>query len=125
MGPQSRPLWAVFFCNDEGLVDNLPELRISNEWLDEHIARAACCTDGTINADRFRALMILAMRAPDFDDSGLGRLLEVFRGQDEIQLTGDELRTLLMLAKQVKQKDSRPRLHVVYGSAGGKGPSIH
>ena len=106
-------------------MENTPELRISNEWLDEHIARAACCTDGTINGDRFRALMILAMRAPDFDDSGLGRLLEEFQGQEEVRLSGDEFRTLLMLAKQVKQKDSRPRLHVVYGSTSRKGPSIH
>src|SRR4051812_23299003 len=114
MGSQSRPLWAVFFCNDEGLMDNMPELRISNQWLDERIARAVCCSQGTIDGNHFRALMILAMRAPEFNDSGLGRLLEEFQGQEEVQLTGDELRMLLMLAKQVKQKDSRPRLHVVY-----------
>jgi hypothetical protein len=106
-------------------MDNMPELRISNEWLDEHIARAACCSDGTINGDQFRALMILAMRAPGFDDSGLSRLLEDFQGQDEVRLTGNELRMLLMLAKQVKHMDSRPRLHVVYGSTNRKGPSIH
>jgi hypothetical protein len=106
-------------------MDSTAEVRISNQWLDEHIARAACCSDGTIHGDHFRALMILAMRAPEFDASGLGRLLEEFQGQEEVHLTGDELRMLLMLAKQVKQKDSRPRLHVVYGSTTKGRPSIH
>ena len=89
---------------------------LTNEWLSEHSERAARCGSTSIPCDDFVDILDLAARTKAFDALGLDRLKEMC-DRDEIQLGGDELRLLLMLASQAKRRMLKPRLRVVAGTA--------
>ena len=86
-------------------------LNITPQWLEQQIQRAAYCSNATIPGDHFRALMDMAARVKGYEVSGLRDLREKYQYEDEIKLTGNELRVLLMLAKQARRL--RPQLRVV------------
>ena len=89
-----------------------PKLDITEEWLAERTARAAYCANATIPGDQFRAIYDLATRSKAFDLSGLEQLREIYH-QDEVDLDGNDLRILLMLASRAKRGGLKPRLRVV------------
>ena len=86
-------------------------LNITPQWLEQQIQRAAYCSTATISGDHFRALMDMARRVKGYEVSGLRDLREKYQYEDEIKLTGNELRVLLMLAKQARRL--RPQLRIV------------
>jgi hypothetical protein len=86
-------------------------LQITAQWLDDHIARATYCSTATIPRAHFDALMDMAMRLRGYETLGLRALRERLRGEDEVTLTGNELRGLLMLAKHARRL--RPQLRGV------------
>ena len=96
-----------------------PRFDITDEWLVGLTARAAYCENATIPGNQFRAIYDLATRSKAFDLSGLDNLLEIYH-QDEIDLDGNDLRILLMLASQAKRGRLKPRLKVVPAIAGGQ-----
>ena len=96
-------------------------LDITDEWLALRTARAAYCADATIPGDEFRAIYDLATRSKLFDLFGTEHLREVYH-QDEVNLDGDDLRILLMLASQAKRGRLKPRLRVVPATASGRAP---
>ena len=96
-------------------------LDITDEWLALRTARAAYCADATIPGDEFRAIYDLATRSKLFDLSGLEHLLEIYH-RDEVDLDGNDLRILLMLASQAKRGRLKPRLRVVPATASGRAP---
>ena len=89
-----------------------PTLEISEEWLDQHVARAAYCANATVAGQHFDAIFHLAIRSKAFAISGLDRLREKC-GQQEVEINGNDLRILLMLASQAKRGRLKPRLQVV------------
>ena len=91
----------------------MPRLDLTPEWLEEHIERAKYCSNATIPGDHFRALVGLAMRAQEYDASGLDQLRKEFQARDEVKLTGSEFRALLTMAKRSKKRQLKPRLRVV------------
>ena len=91
-------------------------MELSDEWLNEHSQRAARCGSALIPCDDFLDILDLAARTKAFGALGLDRLQEMC-DRDEIQLGGDELRLLLMLASQAKRRKLKPRLRVVAGAA--------
>lgn len=86
-------------------------LNITAQWLDDHIARAAYCSTATIPREHFDALMEMAMRLRGYETLGLRILRERLADEPEVTLTGNELRGLLMLAKQARRL--RPQLKVI------------
>ena len=96
-------------------------LDITDEWLAVRTARAAYCADATIPGDQFRAIYDLATRSKLFDLFGTEHLREVYH-QDEVNLDGNDLRILLMLASQAKRGRLKPRLRVVPATASGRAP---
>ena len=86
-------------------------LNITAQWLDDHIAGAANCSTATIPREQFDALMDIALRLRGYETLGLRILQERVRGDEEVTLTGNELRGLLMLAEQARRL--RPQLRVV------------
>jgi len=102
-------------------MQTIPRLDITDEWLDVRTARAANCADATLPGDQFRAIYDLATRSKLFDLSGLEHLLEIYY-QDEVDLDGNDLRILLMLASQAKRGRLKPRLRLVPVIASGRAP---
>ena len=96
-----------------------PRLEITDEWLVVCTARAAYCADATLPGDQFRAIYDMATRSKLFDLSGLEQLLEIYH-LDEVDLDGNDLRILLMLASQAKRGRLKPRLRVVPATASGR-----
>ncbi len=91
-------------------------MELTDEWLDEHSERAARCGSASIPCDDLLDILDLAARTKAFEALGLDRLQELC-DREEIQLGGDELRLLLMLAGQAKRRMLKPRLRVVAGTA--------
>ena len=102
-------------------METKPRLDISNEWLAVCTARAAYCDDATMPGDEFRAIYDLATRSKLFDLFGTEHLREGYH-QDEVNLDGNDLRILLMLASQAKRGRLKPRLRVVPATASGRAP---
>ena len=96
-------------------------LDITDEWLAVCTARAAYCEDATVPGDQFRAIYDLATRSKEFDLSGLEHLLEIYH-QENVDLDGNDLRILLMLASQAKRGRLKPRLRLVPATASGRAP---
>ena len=92
--------------------DSESKLDVSIEWLEERLARAAYCAEMTIQGHHFRAIMDLAMRSKGFDVSGLSCLRELY-DRDAVNISGTELRLLLMLARQAKRWNLQPRFGTV------------
>ena len=92
----------------------MSEQGITPNWLDQQIQRASYCSTASITGDYFGALMTMAMRVNGYDSSGLPQLWAEFQYDDDVKLTGSELRALLMLAKQAR--GMRPQLRVVKSS---------
>ena len=84
-------------------------MELTDEWLDEHSERAARCGSASIPCDDLLDILDLAAPIKAFDALGLDRLKEMC-DRDEIQLNGDELRLILMLASQAKRRMLKPRL---------------
>ena len=74
-------------------------MELTDEWLDEHSEPAARCGSASIPCDDFLDILDLAARTKAFEALGLDRLQEMC-DREEIQLDGNELRLLLMLASQ-------------------------
>ena len=89
-----------------------PNIDLSLETLETQLRRESYCARATIPAKHFRALLNLAMRVKAFDISGLRRLENVVDGE-EVELSGKEIKLLLMLAIEAKRRHLRPRLRVV------------
>jgi len=89
-----------------------PKLEITEEWLDQHVARAAYCAHATVLGEHFDAIFHLAIRSKAFAISGLDRLRKEF-GQEAVEIEGNDLRILLMLASQAKRGRLKPRLQIV------------
>jgi len=86
-------------------------LNITAQWLDDHIAGAANCSTATIPREQFDALMDMALRLRGYETLGLRILRERLPDEPEVTLTGNEMRGLLMLAKQARRL--RPQLKVI------------
>jgi len=84
-------------------------VELTNEWLDEHRKIAARCGSVSIPCDDFLDILDLAARTKAFEALGLDRLQEIC-DREEIQLGGEELRLLLMLASQTKRRMLKPTL---------------
>ena len=91
-------------------------MELTDEWLHEHSKRATHCGSASIPCDDFLDIIDLAARTKAFSALGLERLREVC-DRDEIHLTGNELRLLLMLASQAKRRSLKTPLRVVAGTA--------
>ena len=91
-------------------------MELTDEWLDEHSERAARCGSASIPCDDFLDILDLAARTKAFEALSLDRLQEMC-DREEIQLDGNELRLLLMLASQAKRRMLKPRFRVVAGTA--------
>jgi hypothetical protein len=78
-----------------------PEITV--DWLNEQLRRAAYYENAIIAGVDLRALLDLAMQSKRFALSGLTYLAEMCEQQD-VELTGNAIQLLLMLAKQVKLK---------------------
>jgi hypothetical protein len=89
-----------------------PQLEITEEWLDQHLARAAYCVNATVPGEHFDAIFHLAIRPKAFIISGLDRLRKKC-GQDEVEIDGNDFQILLMLASQAKRARLKPRLKLV------------
>ena len=76
------------------------------------LRRVSYCARATISGEHFRAILNLAMRVKAFDFSGLRRLENVV-DDEEVELSGKEIKLLLMLAIEAKRRHLRPRLRVV------------
>ena len=83
------------------------------EDLEAQIARAAYFTRMTIPSEQFRAILNLAMRVKAFDISHFGHLA-MTRDREDVSLTGQEIRRLLMLALHAKRTGLPPRPRPVY-----------
>jgi hypothetical protein len=81
-------------------------VEITCEFLQKHMERAARCTSATLAGDEFREILRLATRRKTFAVLGLGHLLQM-RDQDEVQLLGHELRSLLVLASKAHPRERR------------------
>ena len=86
-------------------------LNITAQWLDDRLARAAYCSTATIPREHFDTLMDMAMRLRGYETLGLRILRVRLQDEHEVTLTGNELRGLLLLAKQATRL--RPQLRVV------------
>jgi hypothetical protein len=84
---------------------------ITTQWLDDQIAYAVRCSIATIPREHFHALMSMAKRVRGYEESGLRTLQERFQDENEVMLTGRELKVLLEMAKQASRL--RPLLRVV------------
>ena len=86
-------------------------LNITSDWLEEQLQRAISCSTASLSSDYFRALMCMAMRVKEYHTCGMSYLWDNFQYEDEVKLTGSELRILLSLAKLARKM--RPNLRVV------------
>ena len=93
---------------------NPPQLNVTIKWIDECITRAARFASTRIAGQEFRAVLDLAMRDEAFSSSGLDHLLEI-ADQDEVQLDGNELRILLILARRSKRRQLGLRSRALRG----------
>ena len=91
-------------------------LNITVNWLEEQIQRAKSCSTASLQGDCFQALMGMAMRVKEFHSCGMSDLWDTFQYEDEVRLTGNELRILLGLAKRARKM--RPILRVVASNPG-------
>ena len=122
------PLQAAFFCNglfwgirmnerDENLFKNYHDGVVTHEWLEERLKEAAYCVNTRIRGGLLAVIVDLAMRSRGFNVSGLDRLRDAC-SQRELELSGTQVRLLLMLAQQAlrskgRRKTARPQLTVV------------
>jgi len=90
-------------------------VKITCEFLQKHIERAACCTSATLPGDEFREILKLATRRKTFAILGLDHLLQK-RHLYEVKLSGQELRSLLFLAIKAHPRDRRHKLRVAVSS---------
>jgi hypothetical protein len=81
------------------------------EFLQEQIDRAAYCASATVPGDQFSKILNLAMRNKAFPISGLARLMDK-RHQDTVELSGEHLRLLLMLAINAHPHKRRPKSRI-------------
>ena len=86
-------------------------VKITCEFLQKHIERAACCTSATLPGDEFREILKLATRRKTFAILGLDHLLQM-RDQHEVKLLGHELRSLLVLASKAHPRERRRKFRV-------------
>jgi hypothetical protein len=93
-------------------MQNISKLEVTEQWLHEQVAKAEYCTNATVAGDHFRAILDLAMRDKAYDISGL-RHVENLVDSEQVELSGPDLRVLLMLATQAKRRNLKPRFGVV------------
>jgi hypothetical protein len=92
-------------------------LPITIQWVEQRLAVAAYCTGALIAGDQLRAILHYAAQSHGYSVAGLDRLwLDCNRR--EIELTGTQLRLLLMLARQTLKRHQRTRLRIVKPSDG-------
>ena len=87
---------------------NKPELNIRVETLETQLRRAAKCAHTTIPAEEFRAIVSLATRVKAYDFSGLSQVENTI-DSEEVELTGKQLRLLLMLAIEARRRNLKSR----------------
>ena len=92
-------------------------LPITLEWMEDRLAVAAYCAGATVAGDQLRAILHYAARSHGYSVAGLDRLW-VECSRRDIQLSGTQLRLLLMLARQTLKRHRRTRLRVVRPSDG-------
>jgi len=100
---------------DANLFINRLKAPIDLEWIEERLAEAAYCVNTRIRGDQLRAIVDLAMRSRGFNVSGLDRLRNA-SNQKEVELTGCQIRLLLMLARQALRWKLRPKLRLVHSN---------
>jgi hypothetical protein len=82
------------------------------EFLQKQMERAAYCASATLPGDQFRAILQLAMRNKAFAISSCAHLAEMCE-HEEVELTGHDLRLLLMLASKAHPRERRRKFRVV------------
>lgn len=87
-------------------------LPITLRWVEDRLAVAAYCAGATVSADQLRAILHYAAQSHGYSVAGLDRLWLDCHGH-ETELTGTQLRLLLMLARQTIKRQQRTRLRVV------------
>src|SRR5258706_16218440 len=81
--------------------------------LEMQLRRASYCAQVTIPGGQFRAILIRVRRVNAYEFSGLRRLENVVE-REKVELSGKEVKLLLMLAIEPKRRRLRPRLRVVH-----------
>ena len=87
-------------------------IELTVEALRSEIDRAVRCESVTVPAEDFRAIHDMAIRVKAYDNMKLGHL-EALVTNNEIRLTGRELRILLMLAFEAVRANLPVRLRPV------------
>ena len=74
-------------------------VKITCEFLQKHIERAAYCTSATLSGDEFREILKLATRRKTFAVLGLHHLLQM-RDRDESDVIGARITLLIGAGEQ-------------------------
>ena len=89
-----------------------PNIDVSIGMLETQLRRASYCARAAIPGEQFRAILSYAMRVKNYDISGLRHFGKV-ADDEQVELSGTEIKLLLCLAIEAKRRGLPPRLRIV------------